>query len=514
MAHVARLITGAVLLLMLGAIANRAHAADEDKYTEGFFWCATGAGSCPGTKYNTLAESHAAAITAELVFRQSSYCNSYGLTVSQWQTAGLTWPAGESSSHATTTVYWTCGGAPYAGQYSAAVANRRFTCTVGVDCPAPPPEPLACDTLANVRTLGSANDQPDSFHPSPTICVKNGKIDGTTQPLGGSNGCAAFLMAEQPYKRLGPTGARDWLVRYQFTGLECDDELEQDETEIPPDCETDITGSVACPEYTSEKCHTNNGLTWCEGIDNKKNCGFANDKYVCLDSLQPDKCFAMADGSRLCVEGAPTPPVPDNGTPGVKATPDGNMQTCTGAGSCTQHNYYNSTTSTGSSRDPGTGSNSDGSGTVGPGGVPGGTGAGTDEEGAGTASGGLTCDAEPTCSGDPIQCAQLQQQWRTRCPDGPTDAQLLEAIGATDAEKGVAAGPNDGSVEVGAIGDGSGFIVGGSCPTGGSFSVMGQTISMEDLWEPACQMAVWFAPIVQAMGYFFAALLLIRGGFQ
>jgi len=37
----------------------------------------------------------------------------------------------------------------------------------------------------------------------------------------------------------------------------------------------------------------------------------------------------------------------------------------------------------------------------------------------GTASGGGDCSAAPTCSGDPIQCAQLFQQWKTRCEADP-----------------------------------------------------------------------------------------------
>lgn len=38
-----------------------------------------------------------------------------------------------------------------------------------------------------------------------------------------------------------------------------------------------------------------------------------------------------------------------------------------------------------------------------------------DDEGDNIASGGGDCNAPPTCSGDGIQCAQLYQQWRTRC---------------------------------------------------------------------------------------------------
>jgi hypothetical protein len=125
----------------------------------------------------------------------------------------------------------------------------------------------------------------------------------------------------------------------------------------------------------------------------------------------------------------------------------------------------------------------------------------------------VSCTEAPTCSGDPIQCALLQQQWKTRCPDGPTSAEMLTAIGATEAEQRNEAGPNDATVEVGGVGDGSGFIAAGSCPDGGSFSVMGQTIAL-DIWGPACQMATLFAPITIALGFFMGGMILFRGGIQ
>ena len=32
--------------------------------------------------------------------------------------------------------------------------------------------------------------------------------------------------------------------------------------------------------------------------------------------------------------------------------------------------------------------------------------------------GGNTCDSQPRCSGDAVQCAQLVQLWRVRCEQG------------------------------------------------------------------------------------------------
>lgn len=75
----------------------------------------------------------------------------------------------------------------------------------------------------------------------------------------------------------------------------------------------------------------------------------------------------------------------------------------------------------------------------------------------GTASGGVTCGAEPTCSGDPIQCNVLHQTWASRCateqlrtdlvgdgsalpdlgPDGdPSSVVRSETVGVADLDSG------------------------------------------------------------------------------
>lgn len=361
-------------------------------------------------------------------------------------------------------------------------------------CPTAPP--IECSSLANVKTLGSATGQDDNWTPEDTICVKDGKVDGADVPMEG-NGCAAFKTANQRWKTLGPTDDKDWLVQYQFTGLECDDEPEQPETPIDNEDE-------------SEKCVSAGGFNWCEAPNKNADCGFFNDQYLCLESLGNNKCFKNADGSSLCVEGAPTPPVPDNGTPGVKAAPDGSMQVIDNDTNVSvEYNYYNSSTNTGSSRGTGSGPNGDGSGTVGPGGVPAGTGSEEGEEGGeGSASGGLDCAAPPTCDGDPIACAQLQQQWRTRCAE-VDQSDIETAFGLTEAEgEGDLSAGND-PVTIGSLNADGGY--GGACPTSElSFTVKGQTISY-NIWEWACQVAIWFAPITMLMGYLAAARIIYRG---
>lgn len=357
------------------------------------------------------------------------------------------------------------------------------------------PPTFDCATLANVKTLGTANDQPDTFTPADSICVKNGNVGGVVTPMS----CAAFKNAKQTWKRLGPSGARDWLAAYQFTGLACDAEPEQPQTQ-PTDTDSD-----------TEKCKTGaGGLTFCSSPDNETDCGFFNDKYVCLKSLGTDKCMTKADGSRICAAGAATPPVPDNGTPGVKATPSDTMTTQDGQnGTSNTYNFYNTTTNNSSSRPTGSGGNTDGSGAVGPGGESATSSeGGVDPTADDSAGGGTTCDAEPTCDGDPIQCVLLNQQWRTRCPDVQTSEAVQAAMGAT-------AGELDGSALFSAPQDLStawsedGGIAVGACPAPLNISVMGQSIGL-DVWSAGCDMATLFAPIVMAMAYFAAVLLFLR----
>jgi len=376
---------------------------------------------------------------------------------------------------------------------------RATSNTITEDCE-PPTSEFDCQNLMNVKTLGHADDMPDSFEPQNEICVKNGKFGGSDVPMN----CAAYKNVKQTFKRLGPSGARDWLANYTFTGLECDAEPEQTETQ-PLDAD----------DNDNERCKTGpGGMTWCEGPEKDTDCGFFNDQYVCLKALGTDKCQTKADGSRLCANSAPTPPVPDNGTNGVKAPADDVMNVYEGDDISNQYNYYNSTTTGNSSRDPGVGGNTDGSGAVGPGGVSAGDGAGDgSEEGTSDdeASGGITCTAEPTCSGDPIQCNLLMQQWRTRCPEGVTDEEAQTAMAATEAEVAGDLGDGIDDVEIAALDATGAFGTAGACPSPIGISVMGQSIDL-DVWEQGCNMALLFAPFVMVMGWFAAAMMFVRDG--
>ena len=141
------------------------------------------------------------------------------------------------------------------------------------------------------------------------------------------------------------------------------------------------------------------------------------------------------DGA-VCDGAAGAPPVPDNGTPGTAATPDGQVRaepkqptdppTEDGADVST-YNYFNNTTINNSSSGVSTGTASAGIDSDGDGFSDEGEGEGE----GGSASGGENCQTAPVCDGDAVACAIVKQTWSTRCnlEDGPDAAALKAAWG-------------------------------------------------------------------------------------
>lgn len=158
-------------------------------------------------------------------------------------------------------------------------------------------------------------------------------------------------------------------------------------------------------------------------------CGEINGDVVCPDQVPPDECVGFNSGGMACDSDAPAPPKPDNGTPGTPAAPDVTITNIHGS-----THYYGPTTVNNSSGDPQTSPPRGGSPT-GSGDGGGGTCEGEDC-GPGSISGGQTCEAAPICEGDPLQCAAIDQQWRTRCVDMPTDEELADAFGPIEGEEG------------------------------------------------------------------------------
>jgi len=120
------------------------------------------------------------------------------------------------------------------------------------------------------------------------------------------------------------------------------------EPEIPPD------DPEPADEPTGEVCKESaEGTEVCGAPAYGENCGYVNGEFVCLGKTDPDECWVNGDGSRLCGDTAPMPPVPDSGTPGQRATPDDTLGAIGPTGTTNNYNYYNSATVAGSSRDAG-----------------------------------------------------------------------------------------------------------------------------------------------------------------
>lgn len=124
---------------------------------------------------------------------------------------------------------------------------------------------------------------------------------------------------------------------------------------------------------------------------------------------RPGETGQKTDGDAAQVRGPGTTPPTGTPPPGETLNPSGDPITSTSE--LTNGATVTTTTqtfTTGSGTDAGDGNDgepSDGSG---------GPGSGGDGD-EGSAGGGAGCDAPPVCSGDPVNCAILEQTWRNRC---------------------------------------------------------------------------------------------------
>ena len=85
-----------------------------------------------------------------------------------------------------------------------------------------------------------------------------------------------------------------------------------------------------------QNCVQSNGDTLCfDPVDS--NCGVFNGELICLDDIPVNDCVTALDGGVYCGQSSPTPPVPDNGVPGVSADPDNQI---TVAGDAPDVDYY------------------------------------------------------------------------------------------------------------------------------------------------------------------------------
>lgn len=223
------------------------------------------------------------------------------------------------------------------------VSEQSFTVSYQVD-PAgcPPPEEDECE-----YQLGS------------------GKWVHSDSPITGAMWCeGSCTMVANGSQCSGPPELRTCLSWVSVAALTCEGggsgTAPDDPGDDPPETVTDDGGEPS--DTPGEECVDVGDGEYCassSGGDGQ--CGYMNDTYVCLDRIRPDECKPLADGSRVCGgQASGTPPVPDNGTPGQPATPDGQLTSTpsntngTPTGVTNTYNYYSSGTVAGSARDPGT----------------------------------------------------------------------------------------------------------------------------------------------------------------
>lgn len=207
------------------------------------------------------------------------------------------------------------------------------------------------------------------------------------------------------------------------------------------------------------------------------NCGEVNGDRVCLGAVPPDKCVGFDSGGVACGASAPTPPVPDNGTPGTPAAPDATVSNGT-----TTVNYYSSTTVNSSGTPPTTSPphSGDPQGTVG-----------------GTSGGGtvINCDG-PDC---------VEVDLEGECPEGqtcdgalPDAGEFGEVCTFQECAQGFMTRVSNAPL-LAALASASTSFPAGSCPVV-NITMYGETMSLSD---PICD--IWSNQIAGAV----SALMLI-----
>lgn len=127
-----------------------------------------------------------------------------------------------------------------------------------------------------------------------------------------------------------------------------------------------------------------------------------------------------------------------------------------------------------------------------------------DPDGEGSVSGG-SCDAEPSCDGDPILCAILQQAWSARCnAELPAESEILVETGLDGFGVDTL---NDGEIGIAETFDSTGFLTEGTCPVPLTANV--GSITLEFSLEPMCTLAGYISPFVILSGLLAGARIVV-----
>lgn len=219
-------------------------------------------------------------------------------------------------------------------------------------------------------------------------------------------GCAVNLHGLRSYK----DAQGQWMTAYEVrtTGSTCvaqpgDATFELAENSPATTC-TVVSGNVHCWDYSDTDCQYVNGEKWC----------FSDVDIADLVITQSGQ--VLATDSSLVTDDAGNPLAPSSEV--ARPGPDGETPDMT-VGHWNGGNVGSATTGI-AIPNPAQGGRVPGSG----------TGDGDGEgDGGGSLSGGLDCSASPVCDGDPVLCGVVEQQWRLRCHELATDAEIAAAAG-------------------------------------------------------------------------------------
>lgn len=247
------------------------------------------------------------------------------------------------------------------------------------------------------------------------------------------------------------------------------------------------------PKYTGQSCSPGSPKP---GTSKPK----TSPEYDCVSKGQG---FGYVNGVVLCVKpdtssgsGKKTTEVKNADGTTTKTSVDKTM-TCTGAGSCTT---TTTTTTTVYNADGTQASTQSESQTE--------TATGQGAEGSGfckenpsspmckTGSFSGSCEAAPSCEGDPIQCATAKATWETNCKTmKPGEIREAPDVGTKKIQQ------NFEHADLGG---------GGSCPAARPITLMGRTIYFE--MTPICEFASGIRPVVILLGWIAAGYIVMGYG--
>lgn len=126
-----------------------------------------------------------------------------------------------------------------------------------------------------------------------------------------------------------------------------------------------------------------------------------------------------------------------------------------------------------------------------------------------TGSFGASCTSEPSCNGDPVQCATARATWKTRCALEPTQDVVSAGQTVLNGDQAAADALKHTSVAMSSV-DTSGGGSSGSCPADKVVSIYGE-YSLKVPFSSVCAGADLMRVALLAAASFTAAMIIVGG---